>query len=428
MPVEIGKHARAALRDHRHVARRIDVAGGEGDHAALRQAEFAPGVGPVEAAARQRVGDRPYRSVEAHPGEVSPAVVVVLDHQPAAVGRPLDRVDASIESAGELAYLGAIDIAHIQASVRKGLADVIEAAPRDHPPVRRDGGIEVRSLPAGDRAHGAAGEVDPVELAFLRFSLPVFVPVRAHHQRAPVGGEVDTSVVIELAEGHLPRRSAGRRNDEYVGEARLEVALAVGAERDPVDDLERRRPLRPFGLGRRGGAKPGPLVGHDHRVGDRSAVGRPGQVGGAVRKAGQPRSFAALHPAHEELRSAALRRRYIGEAGAVGRPPGRHMRARPGNQRLLRPAGDVDQPDGRAHPVGHHVGRPADISDAPPVGADLRIGRDRQAEQILARECPSGCVLCRERRGQAQHQEPEKQMTHEMTPVLTGVSITRETL
>jgi hypothetical protein len=60
------------------------------------------------------------------------------------------------------------------------------------------------------------------------------------------------------------------------------------------------------------------------------------------------------------------------------------MRAGARHQRFLPAGRDVDQPDAGPEAIGHHVRAHPDIGDAPAVGADLRIGRVGDVEQVAA--------------------------------------------
>ena len=75
---------------------------------------------------------------------------------------------------------------------------------------------------------------------------------------------------------------------------------------------------------------------------------------------------------------------------AVGRPARRKGAAGAPRERGLFAGRGVDQPDAAHRAVGHDVVRAADIGDVAAVGADLRIGGDRQVEQVGAGEAPFG--------------------------------------
>ena len=191
------------------------------------------------------------------------------------------------------------------------------------------------------------------------------------------------------AEGELARRAAGRGDEKDFFEAGLDIALPVGAIGEEVANLERFGPFCAFGFVRRSAAEFRPFVLYQHRVGDRAAVGGPGQARRAGRKSSQAHRFTAVHPAHPELRAATFGRGE-GEALAVGRPARRKgAAAAPGNRRFLARR-RVDQPDRADRAVGHDVVRATDISDVAAVGADLRVGGDRQVEQVGAGEAAFG--------------------------------------
>ena len=178
----------------------------------------------------------------------------------------------------------------------------------------------------------------------------------------------------------------------------LEIAGAIGAVGDLVDDLERLGPARALGLGR-GRAKFGAIVGDGHQIGDAGAIGGPAHRLRAGREPGDLDALPAVHPADEDLRAPALAARDIGKAAPVGGPGRAETVAGPRRDRALLAGGHLDQPDRRARLVGHDVVGFADVGDAAPVGADLRIRGRRQPEQVAAGEGRIGRLgRCRQRR------------------------------
>ena len=154
-------------------------------------------------------------------------------------------------------------------------------------------------------------------------------------------------------------------------EAGLEVALAVDAVDDRSITLTGGAHFAPSGFG--GGSANGSLlVGHEHRERDPLAVGRPRDGARRLDEVGEPRGLAGVHPAHVELR-AALGRRHVREARAVGRPARRAELFGFGAQRSVVGAVGVHDPQIAARAVGHDVEARAHVDDAAAVGRDLRI-------------------------------------------------------
>src|SRR5215217_1443797 len=90
------------------------------------------------------------------------------------------------------------------------------------------------------------------------------------------------------------------------------------------------------------------------------------------------------------------------------------MIAGPGSEWTLFAGRDVDQPDRRARPIGHDVGGAADVGDRAPVGADLRVRRGAEIEQVAPGESWVWSVSdfrrrrCGEAGGGEQNGEPKR--------------------
>ncbi len=262
---------------------------------------------------------------------------------------------------------------------------VVIAEVGDAAAVRRGDGRIVRPGAAGQRRQAAGLDIQGEDFAVGGFALPVGATVGAEVEGARIGRPGQAAAVVEVAMRQLARAAALRPDDEDVAEAGFQIALTVGAVGDAVDDLQRRRPLGALGLGQRR-ADLGLFAGNQDGIGQLLAVGRPTDAGRGVGQVGDADRFTRRHPAHEQLRRAALGAGDVGQARTIWRPARLAMRTGRGDQGRMTAGLDVDQPDGGTHPVGHDVGRLADIGDLPAVRADLGVGGDLHAEQVLRGE------------------------------------------
>ncbi len=396
------------------------VAAGVGDDAAARDAERTAGIGPVESAAGQGTGDLRHATAERHARHQFRAMVVIGRVDRLAVGRPLDVVDAAIEPAGQQARAGAIAVHDVEVGVLVAAVRVLKAEVGDQPPVGRHRGRLVGPVPLGQRAHRTARDVERVDFAVVRLALPIGRAHRRKIQRPAVRRPAERAAIVVIAEGQLARRTAVGRHDEDMVEGRLDITAAVSAVGDPVDHLERFGPFRTLGLGRRL-AQLHAFAGNRHRVGDLAAVRRPADAVRAFGQAGDAGRLSTGHPAHEKLRCGAVGTgRDISETAAIGRPARRLVVAVRSNQRGMLPALHIDQPDRRAHAVGHDVARAADIGNLRPVRADLGIAGDFEVEQVgagkhaarpIGRRCDSGC-LGKRRNGSAEQEQRQERSDH----------------
>src|SRR3546814_12113917 len=91
--MEVGEDAGVAAARQLHLRRPRRGAAGEGDRAAVGNAEAAARIGAVEPAARQAGRGGAYPSVEADARDLGFAMVVILRIDAASVGRPFDRTE-----------------------------------------------------------------------------------------------------------------------------------------------------------------------------------------------------------------------------------------------------------------------------------------------------------------------------------------------
>src|SRR3546814_12323170 len=71
--------------------------------------------------------------------------------------------------------------------------------------------------------------VERIDLAFDRVALPVGAAVGGEIERAAIARPAQETAVVIGAESQLARRAAGRGDEKDLLEARLEIALAIGA-------------------------------------------------------------------------------------------------------------------------------------------------------------------------------------------------------
>ena len=378
-----------AAAHHRHVGRPVAVAGGDRERAVARDAEAAAGIGPVELGSGQPFSDIADRAVETDAGDPGAAAIVILDVDGPSVRRPDGVGDAAIERGGERPGARTVRVHHIEQVVLIGPLVIVIAGIGDQPAVGGGRGLAVRTVAAGQRGDPRGCHVERIDFGIGGIALPVFVTIGAEQDGASVRRPREGAAVTIGAVAQLARRASIRGDDENLIVTRLQIAAAVKPVDDGVDHLEIIGPASAFGTGLRR-AKPRRIIGHEHRIGDLASVGRPGDRARRFGQAGDPRGFAIGHPADIKLRLAALGRGHISEAVAGRGPVRLARRAGAGGDRHLSPALRVDQPDRRPVSVGHDVARMADIGDPPPVGADLRIARGLQVEQVARRETRVG--------------------------------------
>ncbi len=317
--VEVGEDARVAAACQLHLGRTGRGAAGEGDRAAVGDGEAAAGVRPVHPAARQTGSGSAYASVEPDARDLGFAVIVVLRIDRLAVTGPFDRIYAIVPIGGQAALARAVAVHDVELRVFISAQFVVEAKVSDLAAVGRNERARVGTVAVGKRADPAARHVERIDFAFDRIAFPVGAAVGSEIECAAIARPTERAAVVIGPESELARRAAGRGNEENLLEARLDIALAIGAIGEEVADLERFGPFRALGLVRGGAAELRPFVLDQHRIGDRAAVGRPGDARRAGGQTGEAYRLAAVHPAHPELRAAALGRGE-GEAFAVGRP------------------------------------------------------------------------------------------------------------
>ena len=387
--VEVGEALHLAAAHHGQVGRGIGVALGEGDQAGLAHRIVAAGIGPVEVGGDEAAGQRLQLSVEAEAGDLADAPFGVADDQALAVAGPGQAADAVVEAAGDDAAVPAVGVHDVEAGVFvAAMALVVEAEVGDLPAVRRNGGGDVGADAGGQLGERSVGDGGRIDLALLRVALPVLVAVGGEVDQLAVVAEVDGAAVVILAEGELARGAAVGGDHEQVAVAVLQVAGAVGAVGDAVDDLQRVGPLGAFGLAQRLAERLA-LVFHQHDECQRLAVRRPGDVVGGIRQRRDLGRAPGPHPADVELRPTRAGGD-IGQPRPIRRPARGDIVAIVGGQRRLHAGDRVDQPERGAAIVDHHVLGGAHIGDGAAVGADLRVAGGADAEDVGALEGAAG--------------------------------------
>ncbi|MND80785.1 hypothetical protein D3C80_725630 [compost metagenome] len=298
---------------------------------------------------------------------------------------PRRGLDRAVQAAGQDAAVRAVAVHHIEAGVVIAHPLIIIADIGDAATVGRDDGRLVRASAVGQGGQDAGAGVQGIDFAVGGLALPVGAAIGAEIEGGGIGRPGQIAAVVEVALGQLARPAAVGGGDEDLTIARLQIALAVSAIGDGVDDLQRRRPLGAFRLGQ-GRAQAGGLAGDQNRIGQLGPVRRPADSRGRVGQAGDAHGLARGDPAHEQLGAAALGCRDIGDARAVRGPARLAVGPGGGDQRRLLARARVDQPDRRPHPVGHDVGGLAHIGDARSIRADLRVRSHFEAEQVLGLE------------------------------------------
>ena len=281
--------------------------------------------------------------------------------------------------------VAAVAVHHVEFRVLIAHEPVVEAEIRDRPAIGRYGGRAIGADPRRQRPDGAAIQCHLVDLGVDRLAAPVVHPVAGEQEVSAVGREGQWPGLVEGAEGELPWRAAFGRDDVGMAVAGLEIAFLVAAVGEIGNHLERRGPVGPLRL-LGGFAQLCGLVRREHRKGDPSPVGGPGQVRRRGEKLSELGRLAALHPPRKELRAAALGGRYVSQSAAVRRPARRGVGTGAGHERRLLAGLDVDEPDRLARAVRHDVEGPAHVGDNPAVGTDLRLGSVLEPEEIGALE------------------------------------------
>src|SRR3546814_13701032 len=82
--------------------------------------------------------------------------------------------------------------------------------------------------------HSAARHVERIDLAFDRVALPVGAAVGGEIERAAIARPAQGTAVVIGAESQLARRAAGRGDEKDLLEARLEIALPIGANGEEI--------------------------------------------------------------------------------------------------------------------------------------------------------------------------------------------------
>ena len=180
--------------------------------------------------------------------------------------------------------------------------------------------------------------------------------------------------------GHLARRAAIGCDHEDVHVAGRHFPDMVEPEGQLVGVFRRRRPVGAGGRRRH-------LANHQRRFRDEprerdtAAVGRPGDVARRQRIAGNGRRVPRIHPAHMDLRAAALVGK-IGEPLSARRPARAVRLVLASDQRPVVGPIRVHDPDVLVTAVGHHVVEMTHVGDALAIRRDLRIGCVFQLENV----------------------------------------------
>ena len=241
-------------------------------------------------------------------------------------------------------------------------------------------GVAIGTVAIRERPQRAVRDTHLIDLALERTVFPVVLAVCRDQDRLAVGGPGRRAVVVERTAGELARRAALGGQHEEVPVSILQIALAVGAVQEALDDTRRLRPGRALRLGGRRGEGLG-VRAHVHQEGEPAPVGRPGDCLGRRRQVGEPRDLARVHPAHVELRARVVPRQKR-QAAAVGREDRRGVVAAACAERARVAAVGAHDPECGAASVGHDVHRVAHEDDALAVGRDLRIARPLQLEHV----------------------------------------------
>ena len=387
--VERSQLTRAAARRHSDIGRAHAARGGEGDRAPLAHRPLPAGIWQRVIGAADARRARRHVAVQRDARDAVLGIVFVAREQPGF--GPFDPVYPPVERCGELARTAAVGVHHVEIGLVERVADIVEAEIGDPAAVGRDLRRKVGAGAVGQRGDRAGREIERVDFRAERFELPVLAAVGAEQQGPAIGRPFDRPAARILAEGQLARRAAGRIDHEQLHRPRLDVAPAVIAIGDLVDHLQRLAPFGAFGLGRRL-AEYQRLARHARGVGEALTIGRPADRAGCLGQRGDVRADPARHPAHVQFGPAAAFGGDIGQPVAPRRPARRGVRAFAGHQRRFLAARNIDQPDRADRPVEHDVVGLPDIGDPFAVGADLRIGADRQAEQVGPGEVPLGRV------------------------------------
>ena len=383
--VEVGEapHRTAGRRHHGDVGRVVGGGDGEGDDAgARRHGVLTAGVGAAEIETADVAGDHAHRAVDADMADARRPLVVVLEEEPLAGGVPARLLDVAVERLGERSRAAAVAVHEVEAGHLVTLAAIVEAGVGDQPAVRGDACVVVGATPVGQRPHRAAGRRHRVDLAVERVVLGIVVAVGREDQRPAIRCPVEAAAVVDVAGGQLSRRAAVGGQDEEVRAPAGEVAAAVEAVDEVVDDLEVRPPVGPLGGPRELGDGRLRRVRHEHGEGDRAAVRRPGKLARRVLERRQARADAGREVERTDLGGAVLGVGRVEQARAVGRPARRaRVDLRLGQRPQPRAVG-ADDPERVPLAVGHLVEGAAHEDHLPAVGRDLRVLRRLQGEDV----------------------------------------------
>ena len=140
--------------------------------------------------------------------------------------------------------------------------------------------MSIGTAPIGQGVNGAVRQVDAVNLAVERVVVGIGASICADQHALAVGREGRRALMIEIASGQLSSGAAVRRHDENLAEGARQIALAIGAENHPVDQLWRIRPLGVFGRLRQFYFQGLAFLRHGHGEGQPLAVRRPCKAAG----------------------------------------------------------------------------------------------------------------------------------------------------